>query len=121
MVVTACNPEGKLGEEASNRKSTEELRAELEREGRTFGPMTGASPDGRHREPGFWVEADLAWGVELGCRFEQVAVFLVEGGAISVVPCDDPAGGVPVAAWAERWAGGAGEPGAGRIGASLLP
>lgn len=105
VVVTACNPGGEVVEEASNSAANVKLAEALRREGRRFGPITGASPDGEHREPGFWVETDLAHGLVLGKRFGQVAVFLVEDGAISVVPCDDPAGGRYVAEWSERWTG----------------
>lgn len=105
VVVTACNPRDEATDEESNLAANVKLAEVLRREGRRFGPMTGASPDGAHREPGFWADAGLRLGLALGKRFGQVAVFLVENGVVSVVPCDNPAGARHVASWAERWTG----------------
>jgi hypothetical protein len=62
-------------------------------------PVTGASPDGVHREEGFavWVSRDRAR--DLAARYEQTAFFWFDGQEFWVVPTsvDFPAVRLPAA------------------------
>ena len=66
VVVTACNPRGEIVDAERNESLDRELSALLEVKGLVHCWMTGGSPDGSHREPGYLVECDgevgLGWG-----------------------------------------------------------
>jgi hypothetical protein len=90
-VVTACNPDGVTVGDEQNRAATECLRSALASAGFHFFPVTGCSPDVRHREPGFGIVADdREIIVELGRTWKQEAIFWIEGGIVHLVSCGDP-------------------------------
>ncbi len=89
-VITACNPDGRLASEEDNAQATQALRRALESDGYRFFPVTGASPDFSHAEPGFGVvfetpEQAITWGR----RFRQEAVFWICDGIVALLPCDE--------------------------------
>jgi hypothetical protein len=87
-VVTACNPYGRTVDDAENERATAALRSEIARAGHGFFPVTGGSEDFSHAEPGFGVVADEREVVEMGRRFQQLAVFWVERGRVWLLPCE---------------------------------
>jgi hypothetical protein len=104
VVVTACNPRGEIVDAERNESLDRELSALLELKGLVHCRMTGGSPDGSHREPGYLVECDGEVGLELGRRFEQVGIYQVFGGELYLVDCQDGKQ-TPVAKWASRYRG----------------
>ena len=92
-VVTACDPDGEPAPGAVNAGATEDLRARLVAEGWAFFPVTGGSADFAHAEPGFGIVAGREEILALGREYRQVAVFWIEGDALTLCPCDE---GVPV-------------------------
>src|SRR5436190_3361522 len=87
-VVTACNPNGGVVDEAQNVTATATLRRQLEDTNWTFFLVTGCSPDLAHQEPGFGVACQSSDEVvELGRAWQQEAVFWVEYGVVHLVPC----------------------------------
>ena len=87
-VVTACNSNGDVVDEAQNVAATTTLRRQLENANRTFFPVTGCSTDLAHQEPGFGVVCQSAEEVvELGRTWRQEAVFWVEDGIVHLLPC----------------------------------
>ncbi len=87
-----------------NESLDRELSALLEVKGLVHFRMTGGSPDGSHREPGYLVECDWSVGLELGRRFEQVAIYGVLDGELHLVDCKDGKQTF-VAEWDSRYQG----------------
>ena len=92
-VVTACNPRGLKLDSAANRRLTTELANLV---GRRYpgAPLAhGASPDGRHEEPGWAIAAPLAELVQLARELSQRALFWFDGARFLIVPVlgEDPA------------------------------
>ncbi|MDA0725135.1 MAG: DUF3293 domain-containing protein [Verrucomicrobia bacterium] len=104
VIVTACNPLGAIVDAKRNESLDRELSAILKGKGLAHCRMTGGSPDGSHREPGYLVECDAQVGLELGRKFEQVAIYEVVDGELYLVDCQDGKQ-TPVAKWASRYRG----------------
>ncbi len=87
-IVTTCNPNGVLSDEAQNLAATERLRKQLEAAERVFFPVIGCSPDLVHQELGFGVVCQTPDEVvELGRSWQQEAVFWIESGRVHLLPC----------------------------------
>jgi hypothetical protein len=104
VIVTACNPRGELVDAERNECLDQELSGLLEVKGLAHSRMTGGSPDCSHREPRYLVECDGEVGLELGRKFEQVAIYGVVDGELYLVDCQDGKQ-TPVAKWASRYRG----------------
>jgi hypothetical protein len=104
VIVTACNPRRAIVNAERNECLDQELSGLLEEKGLVHCRMTGGSPDGSHREPGYLVECDGEVGLELGRKFEQVAIYGVVDGELYLVDCQDGKQ-TPVAMWASRYRG----------------
>ena len=104
VIVTACNPRGEIVDAERNESLDRELSTFLEVKGLVHCRMTGGSPDGSHLEPGYLVECDLEVGLELGRRFEQVAIYGVLDGELHLVDCKDGKKTF-VAEWDSRYQG----------------
>jgi hypothetical protein len=66
--------------------------------------MTGGSPDGSHREPGYLVKCDGEVGLELGRRFEQVGIYQVLANELYLIDCKDGKE-TPIGKWSSRYKG----------------
>ncbi len=87
-ILNAWPPTGETASAAENARNDEALRAALAvRSRRAPHRVTGGSPDGTHREPGWAADVGRATALDLGRAFRQVAVFRVEDGRLSVVDC----------------------------------
>lgn len=101
-VVTACDPVGKPRADAENDTATATFQNELLREGVTFFPVTGGSPDFSHAEPGFGIVlGSLEEALALGRRWQQEAVFWVEYGEVLLCSCTSEET-VHIGKWSER-------------------
>jgi hypothetical protein len=101
-VVTACNEHGDRDAEERNQVQTAALRQKLMDDSIAFFPVTGYDPEFPHREPGYGCETgSLDVAVELGNRYNQLAVFWVELDALELVYT---ASGrrYPLGSWSEK-------------------
>jgi hypothetical protein len=90
-IVTACNPFSGGATDEADQTATEELSSRLREDGWDFHPVTGASRDRSHHEPGFAVWGlSLDQAIALGKCFHQNAIFWVSDGSIYVVSCSTP-------------------------------
>lgn len=98
-VVAASNPYGVDAGDQENGSRHAALREELENAAILNTPVTGASPDGVHREEGFAVWTSRERARDLAARYEQTAFFWFDAWKFWVVPTavDDPAVRLPVA------------------------
>lgn len=91
-IVTACNPGDRVRSDDANRRADDGLAADVDRSGWRRFRVIGASPHLRHQEPGWGVvSGSLAEAVDLGRRWEQMAIFWVEGDTLRLVDCTDAA------------------------------
>jgi hypothetical protein len=88
-IITAYDPDGLETSPALNIAADAALEAELRSAGYRLHRIIGGSADGIHLEPGWGVPIGLPGAVEFGRRYRQVAVFCVQGGAVSLVNCAD--------------------------------
>lgn len=77
-IVTAHNPGGTVQPPEANRAADEALRRALQSQGLPHWRVTGRSPDGTHREPG-WALAGEDAAHELARRHRQLALYHVQG------------------------------------------
>jgi hypothetical protein len=88
-IITAYDPDGLPTTAEQNQSADTALEAELRSAGYRLHRITGGSADGVHLEPGWGVPIGLPGAVEFGRRYRQVAVFVVQGGVVSLVDCAD--------------------------------
>lgn len=100
-IITAWATTGERWTADRNRMADERLRQLLLGRNLPHARITGASPDGQHAEPGWWVETDREDAVQIGRAFLQDAVYWVEADALSVHSCRDHRS-APVGPFAER-------------------
>jgi uncharacterized protein DUF3293 len=85
-VVTACNPRGITLDAGANRRLTAELAAVVRERYPAARLAQGASPDGRHEEPGWAIAAPLPELKRLAAEFRQNALFWFDGARFVIVP-----------------------------------
>jgi len=88
-IITAYDPDGVETSPELNIAADAALVAELRSAGYRLHRIIGGAADGVHLEPGWGVPIGLPGAVEFGRRYRQVAVFCVQGGAVSLVDCAD--------------------------------
>ncbi|HAW98868.1 MAG TPA: hypothetical protein DCX67_10085 [Opitutae bacterium] len=86
-VITAHNPKDHLLEENENRRLLEKLKESLLDSDKSFFPVTGSSPDGRHQEAGFGISCTLQEALCIGMGFNQNAIYWVERENLQVIEC----------------------------------
>ncbi len=103
-IVTACNPGSRIAPPEANELADAELGRALAAAGLPHFRVTGGSPDGAHREPGYGIDADSPETVRpFSRRFRQEAFYWVEGGAVFVINTEGSKLH-PVAEWSQRQA-----------------
>jgi hypothetical protein len=102
VIITAFATTGRQWTGERNTSADRELQSELAAAGRLVGRVTGYSPDTLHAEPG-WA-AGVAWhqGCELGLKYRQDAIYVVQEGQLLVTFCDARRQLVPLGSFAER-------------------
>lgn len=88
-IITAYDSDGRAISPERNVAADAALESELRAAGYRLHRIIGGSADGVHLEPGWGVPIGLPGAVEFGRRYRQVAVFCVQGGAVSLVDCAD--------------------------------
>lgn len=87
-IVTACNPDDRSCDDATNQAADAALAAELDRLGWSRFRVIGGSPDLAHQEPGWAVATGSpAAAIDLGRQWRQVAVFWVDHDRLTLLDC----------------------------------
>ena len=86
-IITAYATTGESWSLERNKSADEELREILSGQYTSMRRITGYSPSTGHAEPGWAVEMDLESAKEIGRRFLQDAIYLVNEGKFFVVKC----------------------------------
>lgn len=87
-VVTAWNPNGKIISDEVNAERTEALCKDLDGLGLPHFPVTGYALDSDHYEDGFGIVCDRDQTIELGRKWDQLAVFWMEDGWVWLIFCE---------------------------------
>jgi Protein of unknown function (DUF3293) len=87
-VVTAWNPNGKIISNEENAERTEALRKDLDGQELRYFPVTGYALDSDHYEDGFGIECGREATIELGKKWDQLAVFWMENGWVWLIFCE---------------------------------
>lgn len=91
-IITAWNPDGRPTALENNQEANDRFQSRLDKAGLYWFSVTGGSPDFAHVEPGFGVSGITRnEAVALGRNFRQEAIYWVEGGAVFLISCQDPA------------------------------
>ena len=85
-IVSAYATTGQIWTEAENQAADQALAETLRTSGRWHRRITGWLGD--HEEPGFAVSMDFEAACDLGLRFRQDAIYLVQGDRLAVSFCD---------------------------------
>jgi hypothetical protein len=83
-VVTAYNPRGRAAAAEQNERRHAALLAGARLRDPGCRIVTGASPDGAHREPGVAVRLPIDAAAALACRWDQSAFFWFDGAAFTI-------------------------------------
>ncbi len=86
-VITAHNPAAGVLTPSQNRLRDRQLLHEIELLGRPYRALVGAAPDLSYMEKSWAVVVDKACALQLGQKFNQYAIYMVEQGKVTLVPC----------------------------------
>jgi hypothetical protein len=76
-VITAENPAAEVQTPEENQRLTKALADELQTRAIPATPFSVGAADGSHLEQSFLIAANLDTAVEIGMKYEQVAVFMI--------------------------------------------
>lgn len=76
-VITAENPDGVIQTPEENQRLTKALADDLQKRGISATAFAVGAADGSHLEQSFLIAANLDTAVEMGMKYNQVAVFMV--------------------------------------------
>ncbi len=102
VIITAYATTGERWTGAMNEAQNQKLEAVLQGRGQWMRAVTGYSRETTHMEPGWAVALDWEEGCDLGDQFQQDAIYVVEGDALSVTHCDERRALVSVGAFRDR-------------------
>lgn len=86
-IVTAFNPFGQNLSNCQNLLNDRRLQADIDKMRVPYRCVVGASPDLQHMEKSWALFCDKENGLELGLRFDQLAIYHVEKGRLLLLPC----------------------------------
>jgi len=86
-IITAFNPQGKILTIEDNLAANHSLELALRDLSVAIFGVTGGSIDMAHSEPGFACEADPGVILALARRWQQLAIYQVEGDELYLVSC----------------------------------
>ncbi|MBV7314151.1 DUF3293 domain-containing protein [Shewanella sp. NIFS-20-20] len=87
-IVTAANPLGVSHNVGQNRLFDRQMQHDIQQLQVPYRRIIGASPDGKHREPGWAVMQPLAEAIALAARWRQLAIYYVQSDRLGLVSCD---------------------------------
>lgn len=86
-VITAHNPASKRFSPSKNRLLDRQLLRDIESLSSPYRALVGAAPDLSYMEKSWAVFIDRTMALQLGKKFNQYAIYMVERGCVSLVPC----------------------------------
>ncbi|WOT05673.1 DUF3293 domain-containing protein [Shewanella youngdeokensis] len=86
-IITAHNPKGQVLNTCQNRLLDRKLQQEILKLSRPYRSIVGVSHDRLHMEKSWAVWTDKASAIELGCQFNQYAIYYVEADKLHLIPC----------------------------------
>ncbi|QDV05418.1 hypothetical protein Poly30_09150 [Planctomycetes bacterium Poly30] len=101
-IITACAPTGELWPLERSAAADRALARVLYEEGRWHHRITGYDPLGDHAEPGWAIEQTVDEGISLAARFDQLGLYVVQGGELFVIMTAAPDRLSPVAPFLDR-------------------
>ena len=104
VIITAFATTGETWTDGQNEAADQSLEAELRGTGRWMRRVAGYSPTTQHREPGWAVAMDWEEACDVGMRFLQDAIYVINGDALAVTYCDARRELQPVGNFLERLA-----------------
>lgn len=90
VIISAFATTGETWSAERNAEADERLHAELLRRGLAPIRITGYDPKTGHAEPSWAVAMTQDEALQLGRDFLQDAIFVVQGDALLVAPCNSP-------------------------------
>lgn len=88
-VITAENPRGETKTLEENQKLTKSLANELQNRGISSTVLAVGAADGSHLEQSFLISTNLETAIEIGRKFDQVAVFMIYNkDSVDIVACE---------------------------------
>lgn len=102
VIVSAYATTGQTWSHAKNVSADLALASQIRDLGCWMHRITGYSPTTDHAEPSWAAEMELLSACELGLRFEQDAIYLVEGNQLYVLKCHQPESRLHVDAFTAR-------------------
>ncbi|NKF49272.1 DUF3293 domain-containing protein [Shewanella sp. WXL01] len=88
-IITACNPFGNKLTSCQNRLLDRKLQRTIQQTKQPYRALYGASPDLSHREKSWAVFVDKPQALELGRQFNQLAIYYVDKGQLTLLACAD--------------------------------
>lgn len=101
-IITGFATTGQKWSDAENSDASTRLLATIREKHLWHRPVTGFSPDGSHREPGWAVHCSLPDACGLGQCFRQHAIYYIRGDELTVCLCDDTSSEMKVGHFRER-------------------
>lgn len=86
-IITAHNPAATRLTPSQNRLLDRQLLREIEQLMCPYRALIGAAPDLSHMEKSWAILIDKNTAVTLGFKFNQLAIYFVDNGELSLVPC----------------------------------
>ncbi len=86
-IITAYATTGETWSDQENRAADDQLKQELLQACNWLRRITGRSPDGTHREPGWAADLPFNQACDLGLQFRQDAIYLVQQDQLFVAKC----------------------------------
>ncbi len=102
VIVSAYATTGESWPAERNEQADAELGREIERLGGWHARLTGYSPETGHAEPSWAVQLHYESGLELGRRFDQDAIFVVDDLNLSLGYCADGRQSADIGPFLER-------------------
>ncbi|MGL4939742.1 DUF3293 domain-containing protein [Shewanella sp.] len=86
-IITAHNPASGMLAPSQNRLRDRQLLHDIELLARPYRALVGAAADLSYMEKSWAVCVDKACALQLGKKFNQYAIYMVEQGEVTLVPC----------------------------------
>jgi len=102
VIISAYATTGAQWTEEENALADQQLEVTLRTRCADVRRIAGYSPETGHKELGWACRIPMEEACEIGVEFKQDAIYVVEGGVLSVTLCDERRALVRVAMFAER-------------------
>ncbi|QDF68164.1 DUF3293 domain-containing protein [Shewanella sp. SNU WT4] len=101
-IITAANPLGVPHLPGQNRLYDRQLQQDIDELRVPYRRILGASPDLSHVEASWAVILPLAEALDLGRRWQQLAIYYVSGNRLGLFSCSDANSRLDLGAFSER-------------------